>query len=524
MTTEAGTVAQLLAALRRRQRALNSVRGLVYGVMVGGVAGCLGAIATRSLGQAGLASLLFTAVLAAVFCMIAGAVVGAMSPISDLSLARALDRAGKGQDRFASALQLMNDRHTDRVHLVVQDALAHVAGTSPATALPMRMPRTARWTPVPFLALVAILFLLPQSKIQAAPPIAPEISPDQWKEISEEFNKELGKLPKPLTADEQELQKELEKLAEKLQQNPDKKDALKDIARLTDQIEKQQKAISAKEMSLRKAAKALAKSAALKQLASQMKEGQYQEASQELQAIADKMQNGELSPDAEEFEKLAEDLDKLAKETEADQELSKECQNSANAAAKMNKDELAKALKKMSEQMKNNAGKYSKSDNLAKHKKMLDELRRRMNSKKCEGDCDGDGFCDNPGDNPGNRPGKPGKGGLKAGWGSMAKWDGGKKNKGDEKRVGEMGDAQENQGENTTFQMVSPDEKARSTKQYAEMYAEFVQMAEADLDLESVPVSQREYLRKYFNSIRPKEAAPAGESGAKEENSEPAKP
>ena len=79
-----------------------------------------------------------------------------------------------------------------------------------------------------------------------------------------------------------------------------------------------------------------------------------------------------------------------------------------------------------------------------------------------------------------------------------------------------MSDAQENQGDNTTFHMVSPDEKARSSKRYAEMYAEFVQMAEADLDLESVPVSQREYLRKYFNSIKPKEAAPkdAKEGGA----------
>jgi hypothetical protein len=523
MTTQAGTVAGLLATLRRRQRALNSLRGLVYGVMVGGVAGCVGAIVTRTLGQAGLSTLLFTALFAAVFCMLAGALVGAMSPISDLSLARALDKAGKGEDRFASALQLINDRHTDRVHLVVEDALAHVAGTSPAAALPVRMPRTARWAPVPFLALMAILFLLPQNKIQAAPPAAPEISADQWKEISEEFNKELAKLPKPLTADEQELQKELEKLAEKLKENPDKKDALKDIARLTDQIETQQKAISAKEMSLRKAAKALAKSAALKQLASQMKEGQYQEAAKELQSVADKMQSGEMAPDAEEFEKMAEDLDKLAKETEADQELSKECQNCSNAASKMNKDELAKALKRLSEQMKNNAGKYSKSDSLAKHKKMLDELRRKMN-KKCNGDCDsdedGDGFCNNPGNKPGNNARK---GGLKAGWGSMAKWDGGKKNKGDEKRVGEMSDAQENQGENTTFQMVSPDEKARSTKQYAEMYAEFVQMAEADLDLESVPVSQREYLRKYFNSIKPKEAAPA-DGGAKEENSEPAKP
>ena len=69
--------------------------------------------------------------------------------------------------------------------------------------------------------------------------------------------------------------------------------------------------------------------------------------------------------------------------------------------------------------------------------------------------------------------------------------------------------------------MVSPDERARSSKKYAELYAEFVQMSEADLDLESVPVSQREYLRKYFNAIRPKESAP--QEGGKDEAA-PAKP
>ena len=38
---------------------------------------------------------------------------------------------------------------------------------------------------------------------------------------------------------------------------------------------------------------------------------------------------------------------------------------------------------------------------------------------------------------------------------------------------------------------------------------------EADLDLDSVPVSQREYLRKYFKSIRPQEP---------DANKEPAQP
>ena len=35
---------------------------------------------------------------------------------------------------------------------------------------------------------------------------------------------------------------------------------------------------------------------------------------------------------------------------------------------------------------------------------------------------------------------------------------------------------------------------------------------EADLDLDSVPVAYRDYLRRYFNAIRPQETSPAEET------------
>lgn len=499
------TVAQLLAGLRRRQRGLNAIRWAAHGLVAGAVAACVGAVIVWASGG-DTSQILLTAGIVTASLAALGAVAGAARPISDLSLARALDHAGRGKDRFASALQLMNDPHRERAQLVVQDALAHVRDTPVASALPVRVPRSLRWVAAPLLVLVAMLFLLPQSQLQAAAEAVPEISAEQWEQLSNEFTKELAQLPKPLTAEEEELQKELERLAEKLAQNPDKKEALKDIAELSERVEQQRRALSDKELSLKKAAKAMTRSKALQQFAAKMKQGEYQNASQELQSVASKLNASELALDAEEFEAIAQDLEQLAKELEADQELEQECEGAANAASKMNKEELAEALKRMAEQMKKNAGKYQQQDNMARRKSMLDELRRRMNQKKCSGcedgcsqcEGEGEGFCDKPGNSAG-------RGGLKAGWGSMAKWDGGKLGKDDEKRVGELSDAFETQGANTTFQVVSPEERARSSKRYEELYAEFVQMAEADLDLDSVPVSHREYLRRYFKSIRPQE-------------------
>lgn len=506
MTTsdERGQVGRLMQELRRRQRVVNGVRGAAWGVLVGGAVGCVVVLVAWIMGRGGAWGVLPMAGLAALACVAGGAAIGALSRVHDLALARSLDRVGNGQDRFASAWQLLSDSHPERARLVVQDALAHLEGASARAALPMRLPKSARWAAVPFVVMVALVVLLPQGKLKASEEGPPEISQEQWKEIADEFNKELAKLPKALTPEEQEFQKELENLAEKLKQAPDKKEALKDIARLSERVEREQRAMSPKEMSLRKAAKAVAKSAALKQLASKMQEGQYREASQELTSVADKMQNDELSPDAEEFEAMAQDLEKLSKELEQDQEMAKEAMDSAAAASKMNKKELSEALKRMAEQMKKNAGKYEKRDNLERHRRMLEELKRRMNSGKCENPGDGEGEGEGEeGDKPGRRAGK---GGLKAGWGSMAKWDGGNLGENKEKRAGEMTDTPENAGESSSFQTVSPDEKAKSQKRYAELYAEFANMSEADLDLESVPAAQREYLRKYFNSIKPKEA------------------
>lgn len=508
-------IESLLRGLRRRQRGLNALRWMLHGMLIGGAAGCLAALLTWALGATDFGWMVVAASSAVAGFAAIGCLAGAMLPVRDLALARALDHAGKGHDRFASALQLIGDRHQDRVRLVVEDALSHVRGTPAAAALPVRMPRAARWIPAALGLVVVTLLILPQPVLQAAPNVAPEISAEEWKQIADEFNRDLAQLPKPLTPEEEELQKELEKLAEKLNENPDKKEALKDIARLSDRVEKERRSISAKELSLRKAAKAMSKSAALQQFAAKMQQGDYQNASDELKTVSQKMQEGELSPDAEEFESLAQDLEQLAKELEGENELEQECQNASSAASKMNKKELAEALKRMAEQMKKNAGKYQRSDNLAKRKSMLDELKRRMNQGKCQGceegcsECEGEGFCDRPGTGK-----KARKGGLKAGWGSMADWNGGSLTKQDENRTGELSDAQEGPGATTTFQMVSPEEKARSGKRYEELFAEFVQKSEADLDLDSVPVAQRDFLRRYFRSIRPQEPAESRPEGS----------
>lgn len=497
-------VTRLLAELRTRRRRLNAVRWSIHGALAGVIGGCLAAAIVHFTKHPGPAALAAIGVGCTLAITLVGALIGWMAPVGDLEVARALDRAAASDDRFASAVQLSGHHRQARARLLAQDAVERVGHTPIAAALPLRLPRTARWLPLPVVVLAALLVLFPGVNLQAGTPTEPEISASEWDQIHDAFRKDIEKMSKPLTPEEEELQKQIEQLAKMLAEKPDKKDALKEIARLSDRVEQQKKALGSRSQSLKAAAKALASSQTLKQFATTLKAGEYDQAADELKKLAEDMEKGETKPSAEEMEALAEDLQKMADQLSPG-EMQDACRNSSSAANSMNREALAQALKRLSEQMKKNAGQCRQSDNMGDYEKALQELKRMMN--QCRGG-------EKPGKGEGQGPGGRGKGGKEAGWGSAVKWNGGRIKKSDEERTPELADAEERTGVNSTFQIVSPDERAASGLKYKELYAEFVHKSEADLDLESVPVAYRDYLRRYFNSIRPAEAAPADEPAA----------
>ena len=100
------------------------------------------------------------------------------------------------------------------------------------------------------------------------------------------------------------------------------------------------------------------------------------------------------------------------------------------------------------------------------------------------------------------------KGGLEAGWGSADNWFGGTLPGEDATRQPDMVNPIEQKGAQMTYQVISSREDSASALSYKELYSEMVQKAEADLALESLPVGYRDYLRRYFLSIRPPDESP----------------
>ena len=522
--TQSATIAEVLRRLRGRQRLRNCVRGAAHGALVGAVTGAALLAVVWLAAYAGWTAMperfmIAAWALAAIpIAMIGGLLIGALLRVDDLAVARALDRCASSDDRFASAVSLASHHRAERVRLIAEDALSRVGGLSANRAIPLSTPRTMRWALVPVMVALALLIIAPSTELEAAAPTPNEISDDQWTELHKEFAEELAQLPKPETEKEQELRKEFESLAQMLEKKPAKREALREIARLSDRVEQHKKSLSTRDVNMRNAAQAMARSEALKQFASLLKQGDYRKAATELQAMSQQLTENQLSPNAQEFESMAADLEQLAQEVSQQPELQESCQQCANAANAMNRDELAQAMKRFAEQLQKNADQMRQCDSCNQQQSLLDMLKRRMNQcSQCQGcksgcsQCQGNGLCQ--GNKPGNKPGNgAGKGGLKAGWGSAANWDGGELGANAENRQGEVANPLESSGEQSSFRIVSPDERATSGMTYEELYAEFVQKAEADLELESVPVAQREFLRRYFNAIRPQESATSSES------------
>lgn len=505
MSTEKdrSTIAEVLAGLRRRQRAVNSVRWGMNGLLIGGGVGCCAAVLAWAIAHPGTGKLLLVAAAWAVGVAVVGAVAGAVLPVSDLKLARAMDRAAASEDRFASAMQLAEHRRQERAHLVIEDAVSRVSGTRAGVALPVCVPRSARWLPVPVLVLAALLAILPGANQKAVAATEPEIGADEWRSIQDRFEKDLARIPKAENPEEQDLQKQLEQLSAMLKQNPDKKDALKEIAKLSDRIAQQRK--GPRGASMKSAARSVSSSQALKEFAAKLKQGSYAKAGGELRKLADQLKKGELSPDAKEFESMASDLRRLA-QMSGQQGMKNAGEKGAKAAEMMSREALEEALRRLAEQLEEHAGEMADGDRMGDYEEMLERLKRMMNRGKGDGDGEGEGEGEGEGDGPGRRAGK---GGLKAGWGTASKWDGGSLSKERDRRMPDMVAPQERAGMSSTFQIMSPDERAKSGKKYEELYAEFVQKSEADLDLDSVPVACRDYLRRYFNAIKPQETTPA---------------
>jgi predicted nucleic acid-binding Zn-ribbon protein len=309
-----------------RQRWLRGWLGLWRGALVGAV------IFVVALGVWKLAPVPFGVVTGAgVLALLAPAVgflIAFWPRLTDEQAARWLDQKQGLQERLSTALEVAGKPDGGRwQELILSDAQAAAAQVDPKKLLPVGLPRVARWV-VAALALVVVLGLLPEYRSQA------HVQKKKDAEVIKEAGQQLANLTKrsmeqrkPALETTRKSLDDVKELGERLQTAKlTRDDALKDLAKATDQL-KQQSGELAKNPTLKKMEKAARTPGG----------NAPQKTPEALQKQIDQAQKqlGDKAGKEDEMEKLQKDLQKL-------QEAAKGLADNNPGAAQAAKEALAK--------------------------------------------------------------------------------------------------------------------------------------------------------------------------------------
>ncbi len=184
-------VQRVSAQVRWRRAEYFALRALFYGLLV-----AVGALVLKAPLRGLAAPLAVTALGVAV---LAGAIWGLVKRVPASDAARLADRAFGLQDRIATALEwsARADR-TPLVEALVADATARAASLTPRQIVNRRLPREARWLPLPF-AVALVVMLAPPVPLPSGrlPDLTPSGDSEEAKERGEMAMMDQRRQPLP---------------------------------------------------------------------------------------------------------------------------------------------------------------------------------------------------------------------------------------------------------------------------------------------------------------------------------------
>ncbi|NUM56177.1 MAG: hypothetical protein HUU46_21260 [Candidatus Hydrogenedentes bacterium] len=417
-------------------------------------------------------------------------------------------------ERITSSLQLegVEGAMVDAVHA---DARAQLARLNYTGEFPFTTPRAIRWLAFPVVLFLVGYVLLPEFDLfgqrkREAEAKAKETAMRVEAQRLEEIVKLLKELGLEDNADLAALTGEIERIAEQLKSGElSEKQAFAKLTNLTDRLAEQREKLGEK-AALPNLANEISKLEFSKDLAENVQKGEFGEAQQKAQELAEKALSENATP--EEKEKIATELANLANMLgEMDPELAKAL-SELSAALKMDDIEAAKKamegvklsledLKKLVEQL----------EKLSKCEGKLGECKNKMYCSACKGMCKGD--CDKylmglgkvPGLGQGGANGwGAGQGGLYAGWGQGNR-------EGEAPGFEASADPTMVPGEvtkgkilATIMQRAAPDGDESATIDYSsQAIVQIQQQSEEALTKEEIPPGAKEFVRQYFGSLEP---------------------
>jgi hypothetical protein len=467
-----------------------------------------------------------------VFAIVAGGISALLTRFDSIGTAKCLDDRYGYKDQVASAFALAD---VDREFAIAarERAQEMVKSSKPREVFPLPLssgiPRLAALTAVALILLIIASSLLFKEDLSAA---------EMRKGITALARKlrryAVAREKEARTDEEKEILERLKRLAEQLKKKKiTKKEALEQAASLRKALGKKAQKLSMKGLDLRKAAEALSKCKDTKPIARELRRRSVKGAAHETRKLSEAIAGRKTLRENLEFEKLSDAFRKAAPHMGPFGDTSRKV---ARASKFYERGLTAEELKKLAEQLKRDAKAAELSDLLQGSMRELQQLQEGLGQlrefKQGKGAQALRQFMQ-PGQGKGQqgpgRPGRDGKGrGRQQGRG-QGRTLGSLRNREKGPGVGRGTDPNllgkaterkkdrdpylmkpsEGKGKSDYFQVKSARELAKSEVDYKNIFVNYKRLAENTLYNEQVPIGYREYVRKYFENIRPEEGAKA---------------
>ncbi len=441
----------------------------------------------------------------------------------------AIDRLGSTRDRFLTALDFSAEANTPSLRaLAVRECTEFIRGGDFARLVRLRFPRELPYLIVPALAL-ALLYWEARGTLgeRAEEKAAAQAEVEGTAKTLEELARQMEK------ADEKNQTEDLKKLAEELKRSAQQLRAeattseeaemaalreLSELEKLVQELQKQPGTPSPAE--LRELAQALEKQDETKDAAASLTAGDLAKAAEQLEkAMKDLTEAGDDATKEQIDKALKEAMERLAEQkqlSEALEKLAKQMQKNAGQASKG--EPISKELADLLKKLKPQAGQKPGSP---QNQKSLKELLAALQNLKF-GEGQPSGKQPKPGDSLGTismqnfgKDAPPGEGGdprLPSGQ------PGGERDTGttetpfgkEQNPAGKDADSKSiagHLGEGETLQQFLPGiaDASKSKRRYKELYEAMAPAAEDAVVQENIPLGSRFFIKRYFESIRPKE-------------------
>ncbi len=487
----AESVFAVLASVWRRQQAAFVLRWMMYGLLVGSLAGVIfGFVAWRYGSPVSLEwAVAATAAAGPAFALVF-AVAGLLLQRGIHEAAVAVDSHYQLKDRSATALEFLSKpTHTPLQSLQIADAAQHLQRVDPREVAPLKRPRSlpyalGLWAGAAAIAVLMWMFPFGASSVEAGPaqPL-PQIVAE-----AERLQESLQDLEE---AARQEDNKELEKLVEQLRQKieemkqpgVDEREALAKLSEMEAAIQSQQAQYNSAlvDGQLQSLGAAMSAAVALEGAGKALEENKLEKAAKELEQLEDPQL------DRKEQKVVEEKLKQVAKEM-----------------GDVGLGQLSGAVSDFAESLKGGKGKGKKATsvlakevrNQARRKRINDLLTGELENLK-EGKCNCNSLV------RGKKPEKSKSPSSSFGATTSGNVQGEKTQLlGQNNQVNITGTPGE--GPSDVETTASPEARQTARRGYKESYNKYRKMSDAVLDSEPIPLGHRQTIRRYFELIRPR--------------------